>query len=115
MLSGPTLSASTVQVGDVLTCTASATDADAVDTPSVSHTRGPDGSTGSTYSTPSTDNPGDSITCTATADDGDGGTDTGTATATVDNTAPVMGHGDGLAVFWPSWRHPNLQCIRDGR
>ncbi|MEC7947953.1 MAG: FG-GAP-like repeat-containing protein, partial [Myxococcota bacterium] len=89
VLTGPSLSASSVQVGDVLTCTASATDADAVDTPTITYAWS-DGSTGSTYTVSSADNPGDTITCTATADDGDGGTDAGTVTATVDNTAPTV-------------------------
>jgi len=94
VLSGPTLSASTVQVGDVLTCAASATDADAIDTPTVTYVWS-DGSAGATYAVTAADDPGDVITCTATADDLDGGTDTATASATVANTAPVL---SGVAV-----------------
>ena len=89
-LTAPSLSASGVQVGDTLTCSATATDADAVDTPTVSYAWH-DGSAGSTYAVTSADDPGDTITCTATADDGDGGTDTDTASATVTNSDPVMG------------------------
>ena len=89
VLTGPSLSASSVQVGDTLACTATATDADAADTPTVSYGWS-DGSSGATYSVSASDNPGDTITCTATADDGDGGTDSATASATVDNTAPVL-------------------------
>ncbi len=90
VLTGPTLSASTAAVGDTLTCTATATDADAADSPAVTYAWH-DGSTGPTYTVVEGDDPGDSVTCTATADDGDGGVDSGTASATVDNTAPVMG------------------------
>ncbi|MEC8425375.1 MAG: Ig-like domain-containing protein, partial [Myxococcota bacterium] len=90
VLSGPTLSAAVVQVGDTLTCSGSATDVDAVDTPTVAYAWS-DGSTGATYTVTSADTVGGSITCTATADDGDGGTDTASAEATVANTDPVMG------------------------
>ena len=89
VLSGPTLSAASVQVGDTLTCSASATDADAADSPDVSY-EWQDGSTGATYTVAEGDDPGDTLTCTATADDDDGGTDTGTASATVINTDPVV-------------------------
>ena len=88
VLSGPTLSASTVVVGDTITCSASATDAD-LDSVSITYTWS-DGSTGTTYAVTETDNPGTTITCTATADDSDGGVVTGTASASVDNTAPVV-------------------------
>lgn len=89
VLSGPTLSASTAVVGDTLTCTATATDADG-DSLTITYAW-PDGSSGSTYTVADTDDPGDTITCTATVDDGDGGADSGTASATVDNTDPVLG------------------------
>jgi hypothetical protein len=88
-LTGPTLSASTVSVGDVLTCTATASDVDPSDTATITY-GWQDGSTGSTYTVTDSDNPGDVITCTATADDGDGGATIGTATATVQNTNPVL-------------------------
>ena len=89
VLSGPTLSASTVVVGDTLTCTATATDDDAADTVSLSYLWS-DGSTETTYAVTADDDPGDVITCTVTADDGDGGTDVASASATVDNTDPVV-------------------------
>ncbi|MEC8425395.1 MAG: hypothetical protein VX000_16535, partial [Myxococcota bacterium] len=89
VLSGPTLSAATVQVGDTLTCTAGATDVDPVDAPTVTYAWS-DGSTGATYTVTSSDAPGGSITCTATADDGDGGTDSASVSATVANTDPVL-------------------------
>ena len=88
-LSGPTLSASTAAVGDTLTCSASATDVDAADSPTVTYAWS-SGDTGTTYTVVDTDDPGDTITCTATADDGDGGTDTASASATVSNTDPVV-------------------------
>ncbi|HCH62689.1 MAG TPA: hypothetical protein DFR83_07795 [Deltaproteobacteria bacterium] len=88
ILSGPTLSASTVVVGDTLTCAASASDIDG-DTTSITYSWS-DGSTGTTYAVTSSDDPGDTISCTATASDGDGGVVTGTVTATVDNTVPVV-------------------------
>ena len=88
MLSGPTLSAGAVAVGDTLTCTASATDAD-LDTVSITYAWS-DGSTGATYAVTDTDDPGNTITCTATADDGDGGVVAGTASATVTNTDPTV-------------------------
>ena len=88
VLTGPTLSASTVVVGDTLSCSATATDADD-DTPQITFSWS-DGSTGSTYSVTSTDEPGDTITCTATADDLFGGTATATASATMQNTAPAI-------------------------
>jgi hypothetical protein len=81
------VSPSTGQVGDFLTCSASATDADG-GTPSISYAW-QDGSTRSTYTISTTDDPGDTLTCTATADDGDGGTDSDFATATVINTPPT--------------------------
>ncbi len=89
VLSGPTLSASTAAVGDVLTCSATATDADPADSPSISYLW-QDGSTGPTYTVTAADTPGDVLTCTATADDGDGGTASASASATVTNTAPTV-------------------------
>jgi hypothetical protein len=86
-LSGPTLSAATVVEGDVLTCTATATDIDPEDSPTVTYAWS-DGSTGSTYTVSTTDAVDSTITCTATADDADGGTATGTASATVINNRP---------------------------
>ncbi len=90
VLSGPTLSAASVKVGDTLTCTATATDADAADSPVVTYTWS-DGSTAGTYTVDADDDPGDVLTCTATVDDADGGTDSGSASATVANTAPTVG------------------------
>jgi hypothetical protein len=87
-LTGPTLSASSVTVGDVLTCAASATDVDG-DSVTLTYTWS-DGSTGTTYAVTDADDPGDAITCTVVADDGDGGTATASASASVDNTDPVL-------------------------
>ena len=89
VLTGPVLSASTVIRGDVLTCAASATDPDPSDTPTVTYTWS-DGSTGSTFSVPSSASTGDVFTCTATADDGDGGVVSASASATVVNTPPTV-------------------------
>jgi hypothetical protein len=89
VLSGPTLSASTVYVGDTLTCAASAADDDAADAVTLSYLWS-DGSTETTYAVTADDDPGDTISCTVTADDGDGGTDVGSAGATVVNTDPVI-------------------------
>lgn len=88
VISGPSLSASTVQVGDTLTCTATGTDADG-DSLSVTYAWS-DGSTGATYTVTASDDPGDALTCTATVDDGDGGTDSGSALAIVQNSAPTV-------------------------
>lgn len=88
-LSGPSLSATSVQVGDGLTCTASATDADPSDSVSLTYAW-QDGSSGTTYAVTSSDSPGDAITCTVTADDGDGGTVSASASATVANSDPVL-------------------------
>jgi hypothetical protein len=88
VLTGPTLSASSVVVGDVLTCTASASDADG-DSVTLTYTWS-DGSTGTTYAVTDADDPGDAITCTVTADDGDGGSASASASASVDNTDPVL-------------------------
>jgi len=89
VLVGPTLSASTVVRGDSLTCAASATDPDPSDTPTVTYAWS-DGSTGSSFSVPTTAATGDTYTCTATADDGDGGVVSASATATVVNTPPSV-------------------------
>ncbi len=89
VLTGPTLSASTAAVGDTLTCAASATDADASDSATVTYSWH-DGSTRATYTVAPSDDPGDSVTCTATADDGDGGVVSASASASVTNTAPVL-------------------------
>jgi hypothetical protein len=89
VLIGPALSTSTAQVGDTISCYATATDADAADTPTVSISWS-DGSTGSSYTVTRSDAPGDTITCTATADDGDGGVATGTVSIRVSNTDPSV-------------------------
>jgi hypothetical protein len=94
VLSGPTLSAATAVVGDVLTCTASATDIDPEDSPTVTYAWSDD-STGPTYTVTMSDAVDSAVTCTATADDADGGIVTGTASATVTNSAPVI---DAVAV-----------------
>jgi uncharacterized membrane protein YdcZ (DUF606 family) len=90
VLAGPILSAGTAVVGDVLSCTATATDIDASDTPTITYAWS-DGSTGATYVVSATDSVDSDIGCTATANDGDGGIVSATASATVSNTDPVMG------------------------
>jgi hypothetical protein len=90
----PTLSSVTVsptagRVGDTLTCAATAIDADG-GSPSLSYAWST-GATGATTTLTAGDDPGDTVTCTVTADDGDGGTATGSAGATVLNSAPVIG------------------------
>ncbi|MEC8423182.1 MAG: hypothetical protein VX000_05355, partial [Myxococcota bacterium] len=72
-LVGPTLSADVVQVGDVLECSATATDADADDAPAIAYAW-EDGGTAAAHSVTTADVPGTTLSCTATADDGDGGT-----------------------------------------
>jgi hypothetical protein len=84
-----TVTPATAKVGDVLTCSATASDADG-ETPTISYEWN-DGSTASSYTIVDTDNPGDTITCTATATDERATTDSRVATATVENTVPVMG------------------------
>jgi hypothetical protein len=76
-------------VGDVLTCTASATDIDPEDTPTITYAWS-DGTAGDTYVVSMDDAVDSTITCTATADDADGGVVTGTASATTTNTAPTV-------------------------
>ena len=88
-LVGPTLSVATATVGDVLTCTATATDLDPEDSPALTYAWH-DGSTGPSYTVTMADAVDSTLTCTATADDADGGVTTGTATATVTNTAPTV-------------------------
>ncbi len=93
VLTGVTVSPASGKVGDVLTCSSTATDADG-DSPTLSYAW-PDGSTNSTYTIQESDDPGDTITCTATAADTDGGSVSDTASATVDNTDPVV---DSVAI-----------------
>lgn len=88
VLTGPSLTSSTVSVGDTLTCASSATDADE-DVPFLSYSWS-NGASGENLVVAESDNPGDVLTCTATADDGDGGVTTGTASATVLNTEPII-------------------------
>lgn len=87
------VSPSTGQVADTLTCSASATDADG-ETPTITYTWTNGSSSigsSSAYTITASDDPSDTLTCTATATDSDSGTDTGSASATVTNTDPVMG------------------------
>jgi hypothetical protein len=77
------------RVGDTLTCAASASDPDG-GSPSVTYAWS-SGATGATYTLGASDDPGDVVTCTATAADADGGSATGSASATVQNTGPVLG------------------------
>ena len=95
VLTGPSLSASTLAAGDTLTATHSASDADG-DSLSTTHawTLGSTGAvvgTGSSFTLAAgVATPGDTLIYTVSVDDGDGGTDVGTATATITNTAPVV-------------------------
>ncbi len=89
VVSSVSVSPSTGKVGDVLTCAATATDADG-GSPTLSYAWST-GATGASLTLTASNNPGDVLTCTATATDADSGTDTGSASATVSNTAPVMG------------------------
>ena len=83
------VSPSSGRVGDTLTCAATATDPDG-GTPSLAYTWS-NGASGASLVLTAADDPGGTVTCTVTATDADGGTDTGSASATVSNTAPVMG------------------------
>ena len=76
-LTGPSLSATTATVGDVLTCSATAADIDPEDSPAVTYAWS-DGSTGPSYTVTLDDAVDSAITCTATADDADGGVVSGT-------------------------------------
>jgi hypothetical protein len=77
------------RVGDTLTCAATATDADG-DTPTIAYSWST-GATGTTYTLTASDEPGDTVTCYATAGDPEGDTSTGSASAAVTNTTPVLG------------------------
>ena len=92
-LSSPSLSDSTPEASDTVTCSASATDADG-ESVSVSYewTRSGVvmGSTSSLSLTPSTYSVGDVLVCEVSTADGYGGTDTDTAFATVGNTVPTI-------------------------
>ena len=100
VLVGPTVSPSTAATGDILTCSATATDIDPEDSPTVDYAWS-DGSTGSTYTVTMSDSVDSIITCTATANDGDGGIGSGTASAMVTNTAPTV---DSVTVTPPAGR-----------
>lgn len=89
VLAGPTLSPPTATQGTVLTCTATATDPDAADTPTVTYAWS-DGSTGATYTVGSADRVGDTLTCTATADDADGGLASAAVSVVVTNAVPLV-------------------------
>jgi hypothetical protein len=91
-LFGPVVTPASGPVGTVLTCAASASDVDGSN-PVVTYrwtNAGVPVSTGATYTLAVTDDPGDVLTCTATADDGEGGLAAHTASATVENSAPVV-------------------------
>ena len=74
--------------GELVTCSALATDADG-GTPDPSYAWST-GDTGSRMIITSAGDPGDAITRTVTATDEDGGEGTGTGTVTIDNTAPEV-------------------------
>ncbi len=95
VLTGPTPSATTAAVGDTLTCTSSATDADGdALTSTTTWTNGTSGATlatGTSYTVAASDtDPGDTVTCTVEVDDGDGGVVSGSASAIITNSAPVL-------------------------
>ena len=89
VLSGPTLSAATVRSGDTLTCSATASDIDPEDSPTLTYAWS-DGTTGDTYMVSLDDSVDSAITCTATADDADGGVVSASASATVTNAGPEI-------------------------
>jgi hypothetical protein len=84
-----------VLTGTHLTCAGTATDDDG-GSPTLSYawrntTTGTDLGTSATLAVTATNSdPGDSLRCTVTATDADEGTDTGSATVTVENTAPSI-------------------------
>jgi len=90
LISEAALSDASPAMGDTITCSATATDADAEDTPSVTYAWST-GALGNSTTVSPPQGPGDTITCTATASDIDGGTDTSTASAVVENSDPVLG------------------------
>lgn len=101
------------RVGDTVVCEASASDADGA-APAVTCTWS-DGTSGASRLLTAADDPGDVLQCTATADDGDGGTASGTASATVLNTDPVLGPV-GITPHQPHpRRHPHLRRGRHRR
>ena len=66
----------TPSIGDTLTCAATATDPDPLDTPTITYqwsTSTGNSHSGTTYIVQSTDTVGSVITCTADVSDGDGG------------------------------------------
>lgn len=83
------VSPDTGRVGEFLTCSATASDADGEE-PFLSYAWST-GDTGPTTTIEATSDPGHHIVCTATAEDIYGATGSGTASATVENTDPVMG------------------------
>jgi hypothetical protein len=87
VMASVSVSPSTGRVGDTLTCSAGATDADGAVTYSYAWSNG---AVGASLTLTASDNPGDVRTCTATATDSAGATATGTASATVSNTNPVL-------------------------
>ncbi len=89
VLSSVVISPGSASVGDVLTCAATATDAD-LDAVTLAYAWS-DGSTGPTYGVDASDVPGTVLTCTVTASDGDGGVDVGMTSVTVTNEPPVLG------------------------
>ena len=83
------ISPSSGAVGDTLTCSASATDADG-DSVTLSYAWST-GATGASLTLTAANDPGDVLSCAATATDPSGDTGTGSDTATVLNTDPVLG------------------------
>ena len=96
----------TAKVGESVTCSASATDADG-GTPTLSYAWS-SGDTGPSMIITSAGDPGDAITCTVTATDEDGGEGTGTGTVTIDNTAPEV---DAVSISPdPAYNDDTLVC-----
>ena len=89
VLTDISVSPTTARVGESLTCSATGADANSADTLTTTYAWST-GATGVSYTVQSTDDPGDTLTCTATVTDNHGDAATGTANATVTNTNPVV-------------------------
>ncbi|MEC7987594.1 MAG: Ig-like domain-containing protein, partial [Myxococcota bacterium] len=93
VLSGASIDNTSPYANDSITCSVSVSDEDGETlTPTYEWTNGSAvlGSSASLTLTPSDVAVGDTITCTASVEDGYGGSDSTTATATVQNTDPTM-------------------------
>ncbi|MAA79561.1 MAG: hypothetical protein CL916_09900, partial [Deltaproteobacteria bacterium] len=90
-ISSVTINPSTVYNDTVLTCSATATDADQAITPNYEWIVGTNTYVGSSLDLTTTNTiPNDTITCTATAEDSTGATDSANASITIDNRSPSI-------------------------